>query len=164
MDRAGRPPEHAMTNEPVTRQPGADRPQNPAGRPPNDAGPVEIRPLESREDFEACVRLQQATWGETFSERVPSPSSSPSRSWAVSSQACSIPRAGCWASSSAGWQNESPHDWSDKLAVAHEARDRRIGEALEWHQRKLLLERNIKNVEWTSEPLEARNAWLAGTD
>jgi len=133
-----------------------------SGDPSTAIGPFEIRPLESHADFEACVRLQEVTWGAGFSERVPVTilKSIQKLGGVVSGAFDPSGRMLGFVFGITGWHDESPHHWSDMLAVAPEARDRRIGEALKWHQRKLLLERNIKHVEWTFEPLEARNAWL----
>jgi predicted GNAT superfamily acetyltransferase len=123
---------------------------------------VEIRPLQSKEDFEACVRLQQETWGQGFSERVPVTilKSIQQLGGVVSGAFDESGRMVGFVFGITGWQRENPHHWSDMLAVLPGMRDRKIGEALKWHQRKLMLERNIKNIEWTFEPLEARNAWL----
>lgn len=151
-----------MNGDSAKPQPGAERRPHLADGPPTVSGTVQIRRLESREDFEACVRLQQATWGETFSERVPVTilKSIQRLGGIVSGAFDESGRMLGFVFGITGWQGESPHHWSDMLAVVPDARDRRIGEALKWHQRKLLLERNIRHVEWTFEPLEARNAWL----
>jgi predicted GNAT superfamily acetyltransferase len=122
----------------------------------------EIRPLESKADFEECVRLQQETWGQDFSERVPVTilKSIQTLGGVVSGAFDASGRMLGFVFGITGWQEENPHHWSDMLAVLPEARDQRIGEALKWHQRKLMLERNVEHIEWTFEPLEARNAWL----
>ena len=133
-----------------------------SGSPVRPRVQVDIRPLETREDFNACVKLQQQTWGESFSERVPVTilRSIQNLGGIVSGAFDESGRMLGFIFGITGWQNETPHHWSDMLAVVPDARDRRIGEALKWHQRKILLERNIKHIEWTFEPLEARNAWL----
>ena len=50
--------------------------------------------------------------------------------------------------------------WSHMLAVAPEARDRGLGTRLKLYQRELLLPLGVEVVEWTYDPLEARNAHL----
>ena len=35
-----------------------------------------------------------------------------------------------------------------------------IGLALKWHQRRWCLDRGIRTVEWTYDPLVARNGWF----
>jgi predicted GNAT superfamily acetyltransferase len=50
--------------------------------------------------------------------------------------------------------------WSHMLAVAPEARDLGLGTRLKLYQRELLLPLGVETVEWTYDPLEARNAHL----
>jgi predicted GNAT superfamily acetyltransferase len=50
--------------------------------------------------------------------------------------------------------------WSHMLAVAPGARDLRLGTRLKLYQRELLLALGVEEVEWTYDPLEARNAHL----
>jgi predicted GNAT superfamily acetyltransferase len=50
--------------------------------------------------------------------------------------------------------------WSHMLAVSPEARDRGLGTRLKLYQRELLLPLGVEVVEWTYDPLEARNAHL----
>jgi len=50
--------------------------------------------------------------------------------------------------------------WSHMLAVAPEARDLGLGTRLKLYQRELLLPLGVEVVEWTYDPLEARNAHL----
>jgi len=151
-----------MSRRPGQRQ--ADPSPSPVGAADSsrEQPPIDVRPLATHEEFEACLRLQKQTWGETFSERVPVSilKSIQKLGGIVSGAFDESGRMLGFVFGITGWQNETPRHWSDMLAVAPEARDRRIGEALKWHQRKMLLERNINHVEWTFEPLEARNAWL----
>jgi chorismate synthase len=50
--------------------------------------------------------------------------------------------------------------WSHMLAVAPDARDLGLGMRLKLYQRELLLPLGVEVVEWTYDPLEARNAHL----
>jgi predicted GNAT superfamily acetyltransferase len=59
-----------------------------------------------------------------------------------------------------GWVDGEPLHWSDMLAVRPAARDRGIGDRLKRHQRAVLLSNGVERVQWTFEPLEARNAYL----
>ena len=59
-----------------------------------------------------------------------------------------------------GYRAGSAVHWSDMLGVRPDQRGRGIGRALKLHQRELLLGGGIRQVQWTFEPLESRNAWL----
>jgi predicted GNAT superfamily acetyltransferase len=59
-----------------------------------------------------------------------------------------------------GVRGGRPFHWSHMLGVHPEARDLRLGERLKWFQRELLLPLGVEEVEWTYDPLEARNAHL----
>lgn len=128
-------------------------------RTPDD---ISIRPLFSRADYDACVALQEATWGAGFNERVPSGILKLSQQLGgVASGAFDVTgRLAGFVFGMSGVMNGRVAHWSDMLAVRPDARDRGIGEALKWHQRELLLQRGIYEVYWTFDPLEARNAWL----
>jgi predicted GNAT superfamily acetyltransferase len=129
---------------------------------------VTLRPLQGQADFAACVDLQLATWGRDFQEAVP-PSilKISQRVGGVAAGAFSPdgrllgfvygqsgvrPRA----------DREAPElvHWSHMLAVSPEARDRGLGTRLKLYQRELLLQLEVDVVEWTFDPLEARNAHL----
>lgn len=49
---------------------------------------------------------------------------------------------------------------SHVAAVAPEARGRRVGTSLKWHQRSWALARGLTSIEWTFDPLVRRNAYL----
>lgn len=138
--------------------PGAHQEQGQV-RTPED---ITIRPLFSRADYDACVALQEETWGEGFNERVPSGILKLSQQLGgVASGAFDVAdRLAGFVFGMSGVMNGRVAHWSDMLAVRADARDRGIGEALKWHQRELLLQRGIYEVYWTFDPLEARNAWL----
>jgi predicted GNAT superfamily acetyltransferase len=52
------------------------------------------------------------------------------------------------------------HLHSHMAAVLEEARDRRIGGALKWHQRAWAIEHGYETITWTFDPLVRRNARL----
>ena len=119
-----------------------------------------IRALEKSEDYQQCVALQGATWGENFSERI------------AASTIKLIQRLGGVAGGAfapdgqmlgfvfgmTGVQNGTVVHWSDMLAVRKDMRDQGIGEALKRYQRSELLRMGIGVVMWTFVPLESRNA------
>ena len=138
---------------------GPERESHPAYRVPDD---IDVRPLASRADYDACVALQELTWGVGFNERVPS-------GILKLSQRLGGVASGAFDSGGellgfvfgmSGLMAGRLAHWSDMLAVHPNARDRGIGEALKWHQRSQLLQAGVHVAYWTFDPLEARNAWL----
>jgi predicted GNAT superfamily acetyltransferase len=120
----------------------------------------DIRSLDGHADYNACVELQELTWGPGFSERVPPVIlQTAQRLGGVAVGAFS--RDGTldgFVFGMTGWRDGAPLHWSDMLAVRAAVRGRGIGEALKRHQREVLLGRGVTDVEWTFEPLESRNA------
>ena len=125
-------------------------------------GAIELRRFSSLADYQACVALQQQTWGEEFSELVPV-------SILKISQRIGGVAAGAFDEQGellgfvfgiSGLENGRLVHWSDMLAVRREARGRGIGQRLKHFQRALLLELGVERVYWTFDPLVARNAHL----
>ncbi len=122
---------------------------------------VEFRHLESLADFQECVGLQRATWGETFSDVVP-------RSLLQVSQKVGGLLAGAFEGeamigfvySLAGAFEGSAMHWSHMLAVHPDSRGRGLGRRLKLFQRQELLQRGIETVFWTFDPMVAANAHL----
>lgn len=121
-----------------------------------------IRQLSGDADFAAAVALQEETWGENFSERVPKAIlRTVQRLGGVAAGAFTAEgRLDGFVFGITGWRDGVPLHWSDMLAVRPGLRDRGLGEALKRHQRDVLLGRGVMDVEWTFEPLESRNAHL----
>lgn len=128
-----------------------------------DAQPeIEIRPVRTRDEYDACVDLQRDTWGRAFSEVVP-----------VSMMQITAKMSGVvtGAFGSAGdllglvygvtgvRRGELAH-WSHMLAVRPEARNQRIGTRLKLAQRQELRAAGVVTMYWTFDPLVARNAHL----
>lgn len=125
-----------------------------------------FRPLSSEEDFVACIELQLDTWGRDFSDAVP-------MSILKITQKAGGIAAGAFAAEGRllgfvyGLTGVKPGSappkvfhWSHMLAVDPEARDLGLGTRLKRYQRELLLPLGVDRVEWTYDPLEARNAHL----
>lgn len=121
-----------------------------------------IRPLESLADYQACVALQEATWGEGFSERV-------SMAILKVSQILGGVAAGAFADDGTldgfvfgmtGLRDGRVVHWSDMLAVRGGLRDAGLGSRLKAYQREVLLERGVHEMLWTFDPLQSRNAHL----
>ncbi|MGH9428441.1 MAG: GNAT family N-acetyltransferase, partial [Terriglobia bacterium] len=121
-----------------------------------------MRRLSSLEDYDACVRLQQETWGAGFTENVPA-------TILKVSQRIGGVTAGAFDKSGAmagfvfgltGWKNGKPVHWSDMLAVKPELRNSGLGRILKLYQRELVIPLGIKEIYWTFDPLVAKNAHL----
>ncbi len=121
-----------------------------------------IRSFDSRADYDACVRLQRETWGQDFVDVVPA-------TILMVSQRVGGVSAGAFDADGrllgfvfgiSGIRDGKPAHWSDMLAVRPEARGAGLGKRLKHFQRDQLLERGIRRMLWTYDPLVARNANL----
>jgi predicted GNAT superfamily acetyltransferase len=141
---------------------------------------VTLRPLASHEDYHACYELQLVTWGRDFQEGVPpSVLKISQRVGGIAAGAFGAggellgyvygltgvrppgsPRAATQPPVPDGRPRPELLHWSHMLAVAPDARDLGLGTRLKLYQRELLLPLGVEVVEWTYDPLEARNAHL----
>ena len=121
-----------------------------------------FRPFDRSEDYHACAELQRVIWGRDFSDVVPA-------SILKISQKVGSVAAGAFAPGGrmlgfvwglTGVRDGRFFHWSHMLGVHPEARDLRLGTRLKLLQRELLLPLGVEDVEWTYDPLEARNAHL----
>ena len=121
-----------------------------------------IRSFASRTDYDACVQLQRETWGEHFVDIVPA-------TILMVSQRVGGVSAGAFDADGrllgfvfgiSGVRDGELVHWSDMLAVRPEARGTGLGRRLKHFQREQLLERGIRRMLWTYDPLVARNANL----
>ncbi|MBI3982204.1 MAG: hypothetical protein HY337_04785 [Gemmatimonadetes bacterium] len=126
------------------------------------SSPGVIRPLETAEDYGACIALQEETWGQGFADRVPA-------SLLLIAQKVGGIVAGAFEpdGSMAGFvlgftgiRAGRPAHWSHMLAVRADRRDRGVGRALKRYQRDRLLKTGVDTMYWTFDPLVARNANL----
>jgi predicted GNAT superfamily acetyltransferase len=121
---------------------------------------IRIRDLSSLEDYAACLALQEETWGQGFSERVPT---------AILRVSQMIGGVAAGAFDDAGTmvgfvfgltgvrEGELVH-WSDMLAVRQQLRGKGIGERLKQYQRDKVAAAGVRTMLWTFDPLQARNA------
>lgn len=122
---------------------------------------VVVRPLRSLDERRECLRLQQAIWGDGFTDRVP-----PSilmiaqKTGGIASGAFHGGRLIGFVFGISGVREDRLVHWSDMLAVLREFRNRGIGVRLKLHQRDHLLARGVETVLWSFDPLVARNAYL----
>jgi chorismate synthase len=123
---------------------------------------IVIRELVSLADYDACVELQDETWGHGFSERVPG-------AILQVAQKLGGVAAGAFDESGrllgfvfgmTGLKNGTVIHWSDMLAVRPDARGGRLGERLKLYQRDAVRRLGVSTMQWTADPLVARNAHL----
>jgi len=132
----------------------------PVSRSPADPR-IAIRALETHADYDACVALQRATWGNDFRELVPPAMLQVSRKMGgVVAGAFDGERLIGFVYGITGVRDGAVAHWSHMLAVAEDWRDRGIGRRLKAHQRAELEAAGVSRMFWTFDPLVARNAHL----
>lgn len=121
-----------------------------------------IRPLADFAEMKRAVEFQRTIWGASFTELVPAV-----MFWAAARTGGIAAGAFDAANDMAGfifgitgWDGERPVHWSDMLGVHPSARGRGLGMELKRYQRDRLLENGVTRVNWTFDPLEARNAHI----
>jgi chorismate synthase len=121
---------------------------------------ISIRELSSLKDYADCVALQDLTWGEGFSERVPT-------AILRVSQMVGGVAAGAFDGEDrmlgfvfglTGIRDSELVHWSDMLAVRPEVRGQGIGEKLKQYQRDKVSALGVRSMLWTFDPLQAGNA------
>jgi predicted GNAT superfamily acetyltransferase len=121
-----------------------------------------IRPFASIGELKACVALQEETWGEGFSERVPP-------AILKVAQILGGVAAGAWSPEGSldgfvfgmtGVKDGETVHWSDMLAVRRGIRDEGLGTRMKVYQRDVLLRKGVRTMFWTFDPLQSRNAYL----
>jgi len=121
-----------------------------------------IRDFNSHADRQACVELQQLTWGVHFTECVPA-------AMLLVAQKLGGVVAGAFDDSGrllgfvfgvTGIKDGKVVHWSDMLAVHPDAQGHHLGERLKEYQRQKCHAMGIDLMYWTYDPLVARNAHL----
>lgn len=126
-----------------------------------DSDTIQVRPLASQAELRACVRLQQATWGDDFSDTVPtSILKVAQRIGGVALGAFDDADLVGFVFGLTGVERGRIVHWSDMLAVRRDARNLGIGRRLKEEQRRAALEVGAEVMYWTFDPLVARNAHL----
>ena len=123
---------------------------------------MEIRPLVTRPECEACVALQREIWGDGFVDVVPpTVLMVAQRIGGVTAGAFDDDgRLAGFVFGISGVRDGRLVHWSDMLAVRPEARRRGVGRRLKLFQRELLLALGVECAYWTFDPLVAPNARL----
>lgn len=126
-----------------------------------DSDTIEIRPLATQAELRACIRLQQATWGDDFVDMVPtSILKVAQRIGGVALGAFNESDLVGFVFGLTGVERGRIVHWSDMLAVRRDARNIGIGRRLKEEQRRAVLEIGGEVIYWTFDPLIARNAHL----
>lgn len=120
-----------------------------------------IRQLETIEEIDACVQLQQSVWQYRDLDVIPR------RVFAVA-KAIGGQTFGAWegdrligyALAIPGVRGGKPYLHSHMLAVSPDYRNRGIGMRLKFAQREDAIRRGIHLIEWTFDPLQTKNAYL----
>jgi chorismate synthase len=122
--------------------------------------PIAIRTLTSQKDLDACVALQEETWGSDFPEMA-------STGILKIVQKVGGIAAGAFDTNEqlvgfvfgiSGVRNGTQAHWSHMLAVVGEHQNSGLGRTLKEFQKTSLLEMGISRMYWTFDPLVARNA------
>jgi predicted GNAT superfamily acetyltransferase len=123
---------------------------------------ITIRRVETTEEYDACVHMQHAIWGDDFTEIVPA-------TMLRVTQKIGGVTAGAFDASGRllgfvfgmmGSIDGRLVHWSDLLAVHPDARNKGLGRRLKMYQRELLLPLGVETMYWTYDPLVAKNAYL----
>ncbi len=121
-----------------------------------------VRTCASFDELDACVDLQRQIWGYDDEALVPKRVFVVTRrigGQAIGAFTESGAMAG-FAMALPGWRNGQVYLHSHKLAVRPEYRNRGVGRRLKLAQRADALERGIRLMEWTFDPLEVKNAFF----
>lgn len=122
---------------------------------------IVVRPCERLEEFQTCIGLQRAIWGEVDLEVEPL------TMFVVASKvggqvfgAFDGGRMVGYLLALPGVRNGKAYLHSHMTGVLEEYRDKGVGRKLKLYQREEALGRGIGLVEWTFDPLELRNAYF----
>jgi predicted GNAT superfamily acetyltransferase len=140
---------------------------------------IRIRACQGFDEYDACVQLQVETWGYDESELIPRKTfllaqkiggqvigayESQTSGGGTGKSTESTEQMVGFAMSLPGIKGENgraePYLHSHMLAVREGYRNRGIGGQLKRKQRDDALERGIRRMEWTFDPLEIKNAFL----
>lgn len=133
-----------------------------AGNTTETAGDISLRALKTHAELEACVALQRATWGEAYEDCVPASILKVSQIVGGVSGGAFTPddRLVGFVYGLTGVRKGRLVHWSHMLAVLPEYRNLGVGRRLKEYQREVLRGLGVEMIQWTFDPLVARNAHL----
>ncbi|MBI4522031.1 MAG: GNAT family N-acetyltransferase [Gemmatimonadetes bacterium] len=120
------------------------------------------RRLQTHAEYAECVALQKAIWGEEFRDPVPATMLQVSQKvgGVLIGAFDAEGRLAGFVFGITGVRDGRPVHWSHMLGVRPDMRGLGVGRRLKQLQRERLLERGVEIVQWTFDPLVARNANL----
>ena len=124
------------------------------------AHPFTLRHFSALEDYDACMALQDETWGHGFAERVPGAILRVAQKVGGVAAGAFDDRGRLmgFAFGMTGPRYGALVHWSDMLAVRAEARGTGVAAALKHFQREAVQQVGAQRMIWTADPLVARNA------
>lgn len=129
----------------------------------NQAAPIRIQPFTTLDQFDQCVRLEEAVWGYDPTDMIPR------RMFLLASRIGgqvmgaflgSSPTAVGFAMALPAVRNGHPYLHSHMVGVLPEVRNQGIARALKLAQRDDALARGFDLMEWTFDPTEIKNAYI----
>src|SRR5215831_9856324 len=122
---------------------------------------MNIRPLTTLDEFQTCIELQRGAFGWADIDILPR------RFMIVLSHIGGIvlgaydgDRLAAFLNSVPGIREGTPYWHSHMLAVSKQYWNSGVASQLKLAQRQAALERGIRLIEWTFDPLESKNAYL----
>ncbi len=125
-----------------------------------DGSGIQIRPLQSHEEFQACVGLQRDIWGLEQSEIVPTTLLHVVEfvgGLAVGAFDASDALLG-FVFGLTGTRDGDLVHWSHMLGVREATRDHGVGRMLKEYQRDAMRGLGVKRIYWSFDPLQSKNA------
>ncbi len=120
-----------------------------------------IRDLNGMEDMRECEAIEREVWGFVDLDIVPAGLLAVMGHYGAASAGAFVEdRMAGFVVSFPGFVDGKPLHHSHMLAVRPEFRGRNIGIALKWTQADRVLAQGLDHVNWTFDPLQARNANL----
>jgi predicted GNAT superfamily acetyltransferase len=120
---------------------------------------ITIRPLHTLEEFQRCVQIAREIWGDSDLE------TEPSVTFVVVHHtggqvigAFDGDAMVGFTKALVGLHDHTPYLHSHMTGVLASHRDRHVGRLLKLFQREEALRRGIRQIEWTFDPLETKNA------